>query len=118
MYTYFIALSSTTNHDFVTPTIITTITPLDVSNLRARYIRHLGVTYTDWPQQYVQLALVKVERVVRADKDIEEITKLTLQGQVDEVLLRKEPLHSLKEIFYYQNKPCPRIILIIGGPGK
>ena len=56
--------------------------------------------------------------MTRADKDIEEITKLTLQGQIDEVLLRKEPLHSLKEIFHYQNKPCPRIILIIGGPGK
>ena len=115
---YFIALSSTVNHEVVRQ--LTPTTTLDVSSLRARYIRHLSPAYTDWPQQYayVQLALVKEERVTRADEDIEEITKLTLQGQVDEVLLRKEPLHSLKEIFHYQDKPCPRIILIMGGPGK
>jgi len=78
----------------------------------------MSTVYTDWPQHYVQLALVKEERRTRSDKDIEDIAKLTLQGQVDEVLLRKEPLSDLNDIFHYQNKPCPRIILIIGGPGK
>ena len=90
-------------------------TSLDVSKLRARY---MSTVYTDWPQHYVQLALVKEERGTRSDKDIEEIAKLTLRGQIDEVLLRKEPLHDLNDIFHYQNKPCPRIILIVGGPGK
>ena len=77
----------------------------------------MSTEYTDWPQQYVQLALVK-EGVTRTDKDIEEMTRLTLQGNVDEVLLRKEPLNSLSDIFHYQNKPCPRILLIVGAPGE
>lgn len=68
-------------------------------------------------QQYVHLVLVKEEKVKRADKDLEETTKLTLQGQIDELLLKKEPLGELSDIFHYQNKPCPRLILILGGPG-
>lgn len=92
---------------------------LDVSHLQARYLKHLQSSeYSDWPQQYVQLALVKEERVTRTDSNVEEITRLTLQGQIDEVLLRKEPLYGLSDIFHYQNKPCPRIILILGGPGE
>ena len=73
---------------------------------------------TDWPHYYVQLALVKGEKVTRADKNLEEITRLTLQGQIDEILLKKEQLGELRDIFHYQNKPCPRLILIMGGPGK
>ena len=92
--------------------------PLDVSRLRARYIKHLSTDNTDWPLQYVQLALVKREKVMRADKNLEEITRLTLQGQVDELLLRKEPLGDLRDIFHYEKKPCPRLILIMGGPGE
>ena len=92
--------------------------PLDVSRLKARYIKQLSTDHTDWPSQYVQLALVKGENVTRADKNLEEITRLTLQGQVDELLLRKEPLDDLRDIFHYQNKPCPRLILIMGGPGE
>ena len=56
--------------------------------------------------------------MTRADKNLEEITRLTLQGQVDQMLLRKEPLGDLKDIFHYENKPCPRLILIMGGPGE
>ena len=70
--------------------------PLDVSRLKARYIKHLSTDHTDWPLQYVWLALVKGEKVTRADKNLEEITRLTLQGQVDELLLRKEPLGGLR----------------------
>ena len=55
--------------------------------------------------------------MTRADKNL-EITRLTLQGQVDEILLRKEPLGGLKDIFHYKNKPCPRLILIMGAPGE
>jgi len=58
------------------------------------------------------------EKVTRADKNLEEITKLTLQGQVDEILSKKEQLGELRDIFHYQNKPCPRLILIMGGPGE
>jgi len=83
--------------------------------LKARYLRYLS---RDWPHYYVRLALVKGEKVTRADKNLEEITRLTLQGQVDEILLKKEQLGELRDIFHYQNKPCPRLILIMGGPGE
>ena len=33
-------------------------------------------------------------------------------------LEKKQPLGGLKDIFYYENEPCPRLILITGGPGK
>ncbi|XP_065901640.1 protein NLRC3-like isoform X3 [Dysidea avara] len=88
--------------------------PIAVSRLQARYLRYLS---TDWPHYYVRLALVKGEKVTRADKNLEEITRLTLKGQVDEILLKKEQLGELRDIFHYQNKPCPRLILIMGGPG-
>ena len=89
--------------------------PLDVSRLKARYIKY---DHTDWSLRYVRLALVKGEKVTRANKNLEEITRLILQGQVDELLLRKEPLVDVREIFHYENKPCPRLILIMGGPGE
>ncbi|XP_065898529.1 NACHT, LRR and PYD domains-containing protein 3-like isoform X2 [Dysidea avara] len=85
-----------------------------ISRLQASYEALLR---SDWPHYYVRLALVKGERVTRADKNLEEITRLTLRGQVDEILLKKERLGGLKDIFHYQNKPCPRLILIMGGPG-
>jgi len=89
--------------------------PIAISRLQARYLRYLS---SDWPHYYVRLALVKGEKVTRADKNLEEITRLTLQGQVDEILLKKEQLGELRDIFHYQNKPCPRLILIMGGPGE
>ena len=89
--------------------------PVGISRLQARYLTYLS---TDWPHYYVRLALVKREKVTRADKNLEEITRLTLQGQVDEILLKKEQLGELRDIFHYQNKPCPRLILIMGGPGE
>ena len=72
----------------------------------------------DWPHYYVRLALVKGEKVTRADKNLEEIKRLTLQRQVDEILLNKEQLGELRDIFHYQNKPCPWLILVMGGPGE
>ena len=109
-------IRSTSTRELVTKKM--RFSPLDVSRLKARYIKHLSTDHTDWPLQYVRLALVKGEKVTRADKDLEDITRLTLQGQVDELLLRKEPLGDLRDIFHYQNKPCPRLILIMGGPGE
>lgn len=93
---------------------------VDVSKLKAWYSEHLFTTTndTDWEQHYVRLVLVKEEEINRSDNDLEEATKLTLQGQIDELLLRKEPLGEIRDIFHYQNKPCPHIILILGGPGE
>ncbi|XP_065903428.1 NACHT, LRR and PYD domains-containing protein 3-like isoform X2 [Dysidea avara] len=85
-----------------------------ISRLQASY---KALLRSDWPHYYVRLALVKGEKVTRADKNLEEITRLTLKGQVDEILLKKEQLGELRDIFHYQNKPCPRLILIMGGPG-
>ena len=114
-------IHSTGIHLTATPTKQPTTlecSPLDVSKLQTRYIKQLSTEHRDWPLQYVRLVLVKGEKVTRADKDLEEITKLTLQGQVDELLLRKEPLGDLRDIFHYKKKPCPRLILIMGAPGK
>ena len=58
------------------------------------------------------------EDVTLGDKSLNEITKLTLQGDVDKILKVKKPLCDLRDIFHYQDKPCPRLILIMGGPGK
>ena len=89
--------------------------PIGVRRLQARYLRYLS---NDWPHYYVRLALVRGEQVTRADKNLDEITRLTLQGQVDEILLKKEQLGELRDIFHYQNKTCPRLILVMGGPGE
>ena len=119
MYTYLI-VHCTGIHLTTTSEPATTVkySPLDVSRLKARYIKHLSTDHTDWSLQYIRLALVKGEKVTRVDKNLEEITRLTLQGQVDELLLRKERLGDLSDIFHYKNKPCPRLILIMGGPGE
>ena len=58
------------------------------------------------------------EDVTIRDENLNEITKLSLQGEVDKILKKKEPLGDLKDIFHYQDKPCPRLILIMGAPGE
>ena len=68
--------------------------------------------------KYIRLALVAKEDVTLRDDDLSELTKLTLQGDIDSILKKKEPLHDLRDIFFYQNEPCPRLILIMGGPGE
>ena len=55
------------------------------------------------------------EYVTIKDENLNEITKLSLQGEVDKILKKKVPLGDLKDIF---NKPCPRLILIMGAPGE
>jgi len=95
---------------------------LDVSRLKARYIKLLPTGKTDWPKhkvtQYVKLAIVKKEDVTLRDKHLNELTRLTLQGDVDKILKKKEPLNDLKDIFHYSNEDCPRLILMMGGPGE
>ena len=93
--------------------------PIDVSRLKTRY---LNLANTDWPKhkvtQYVRLAIVEKEDVTLRDYNLNEVTKLTLQGDVDKILKKKQPLGDLREIFHYENKPCPRLIVIMGGPGE
>ena len=92
---------------------------IDVSRLKARYLNQPPTCKTDWPKHnvyhYVRLALVEKEDVTLRDEHLNEITKL---GEVDKILKKKQPLSDLKDIFYYEDKPCPRLVLIMGGPGE
>ena len=96
--------------------------PIDVSRLKSRYLRQLPTAKTGWPKhkvtEFVRLALIEKEDVTLKDKNLNEITKLTLQGDVDRILKKKVPLSNLREIFHYENKPFPRLIVILGGPGE
>ena len=47
--------------------------------------------------QYVRLALIEKTDVTIRDKSLNDITKLTLLGEVDKILKKKEPLGTLKE---------------------
>ena len=95
--------------------------PIDVRRLKSRYLRQLPTAKNDWPKhrvtQYVRLAFVEKDDVTLKD-DLNDITKLTLQGDVDRILKKKKPLGDLREIFHYQDEPCPRLIVIMGGPGE
>ena len=74
---------------------------------------------SDHPLCYIQLALVRDEICnIRDKKKLNEITRHTLQGQVDEILKIKEALKELEDVFHYSNLPCPRLILIMGAPGN
>ena len=73
---------------------------------------------SDHPHCYIQLALVRGELCHIRDKKLNEITRHTLQGQVDEILKIKEPLKTLEDVFHYNSSPCPRLLLILGAPGK
>ena len=68
--------------------------------------------------EYVRLAIVEKEDITLRDESLTEVTKLTLQGDVDNILKKKQPLGDLREIFHYQNKLVPRVIVIMGGPGE
>ena len=73
---------------------------------------------SDNPHSYLQLALVRDEICNIRDKRLNEITRHTLQGQVDEILKIKEPLkRGLEDIFHYDNLPCPKLTIILGAPG-
>ena len=96
--------------------------PIDVSRLKSRYLRQLPTAKTGWPKhkvtEFVRLALIQKEDVTLNNDNLNEVTKLSLQGDVDKILKKKVPLTDLKEIFHYENKPCPRLIVVIGGPGE
>ena len=66
---------------------------IDVSRLKSRYFRQLPTAKTSWPHHevigYVRLALVKMEDVPLTDEILNEVNKLTLQGDVDKILKYK-----------------------------
>ena len=64
---------------------------------------------------YARLALVSNDHVTLNDEDL---TRFTLKKAVDKVQMRKELLGELRDIFHHHDKPCPRLILIMGGPGE
>ena len=94
----------------------------DIERLKTRYLRLQPTANTDWPKdkvtQFIRLAIIEKEGVTLRDDNLNEVTKLTLQGDVDRILKKKQPLGDLREIFHYENKPCPRLIVIMGGPGE
>jgi len=93
-----------------------------IGHLQTRYLGQLPTSKTDWPKhqvtKYLRLALVEKGDVTLMDDHLNKITQLSLRGGVDKILKKKKPLDDLRDIFYYQNKPCPRLILIMGGPGE
>ena len=95
---------------------------IDISRLKSRYLRQLLTAKTDWPKhkvtEYVRLALIQKEDVTLKDGNLNEVTKLTLQGDIDRIVKKKQPLVNLRDIFHYENKPCPRLIVVMGGPGE
>ena len=90
-------------------------------NLKTKYLRGQLFHY-DWPKhtvsKYIKLVLIEKEEVTLKDEHLNEITKLSLKGSIDKILKKKKLLSGLKEIFHYSNQPCPRLILIMGGPGE
>ena len=90
--------------------------------LKVRYVRASQQFRYDWPKhtvsKYIKLALIEKEEVTLKDEHLNEITKFSLKGSTDKILKKKKPLGGLKEIFHYGNQPCPRLILIMGGPGE
>ena len=60
---------------------------------------------------------MKDSEINRNHEALNEITKLTLQGQVDEITQMKESLNGIRDMFCYKDTICPRVILIIGAPG-
>ena len=96
--------------------------PIDVNRLKKRYLRLLPTAETGWPKhtvtEYLRLAIVEKDSITLKDDSLNEVTKLTLKGDIDRILKKKEPLQDLRELFHYQDKPCPRLIVIMGGPGE
>ena len=119
--TGFHSTTTKTNSEPAT-TVHVKISLADIERLKKRYLRKQPTAKTDWPKhkvtQYIRLAIVEKEDVTLRDENLNEVTKLTLQGDVDRILKKKQPLGDLREIFHYENEPCPRLIVIMGGPGE
>ena len=128
-YVYILRISISTGQHFATCECTSEPAPkkqksdqINVCRLKARYHRLFPPSKTDYPKhkvtQYIRLALIEKEDVTLRDDHLDELTKMTLQGDIDSILKKKEPLNDLRDIFHYQNEPCPQLILIMGGPGE
>ena len=98
--------------------IITRPKLMDTARLKIRYLNSPPAARTGWPKHvvtcYVELAIIKKEIGAQS----KNIIKHTVNGDIDRILKIKEPLADLRDIFHDQNKPCPRLIVITGGPGE
>ena len=72
---------------------------------------------TDWPNhkvsEYVNLTFAVREDTTLSDFSINKSTKQLMQNEMID-----GPFSDLKNIFHYQDLPCPRVILLVGGPGE
>ena len=84
--------------------------------LRAVYVNYPVAQADKWPptpsKLYIQLALVKKERVSRAEANY--FTHLTLQGDIDQILRMKEPIDE-EDIFVAGDNT--RSVVLEGAPG-
>lgn len=85
-------------------------------SLREQFVTLSGPRYL--VTNYARLALVSTDHVTLNDEGLNEITRFTLKNAGDEIQMRKELLGELEDIFHHQNKPCPRLILVMGGSGE
>jgi len=84
-------LHSTASEYTGEPPTIKKSSPLNVAiySTHARYCDLRPTSKTDWPKHcvthFVRLALVRKEGITIRDENLNEITKLTLQGEVDKM---------------------------------
>jgi len=87
--------------------------------VQTRYHAQCLTAESLWPKhqvtEYVSLALVEKEVVTLMDNHYNKIIQLTLQGEMDKILKRRQLLNDLMNIIYYQYKP---LILKVGGSGE
>ena len=95
---------------------------VNVTSSLSRYAKYLKALYKTRPlatygtviqvpvKTYVKLALIKKERISRLEADY--FTRLTLQGDIDQILQAKEPI-EMQDIF----KDDIRLAVIEGAPG-
>ena len=90
--------------------------------LKVRYFNQLPTSKTGIPKhnvfQYVKLAIVEKDKAIKEDEHYKDVFKLQVKGKVGQILKKKQPFFDLKEIFNHGNKPCPRLILLMGTPGE
>ena len=122
---YFAALHSTTTEYAEAQVSESSALDIAADGLRIRYIGQLFTNKADWPKHsvdtYIKLALIERSDLDLNDIDgnLDDVSKLTLErGGIDKIPKKKTPLNDMKEIFHYKNYPIPRLILIMGAPGK
>ena len=88
--------------------------------LKERHLQvHISATSNKWlpspTQKFINLAIIKKERIQRGNIDDEFVQK-SIRGQIDDILLEKSPI-KLEEIFS-KIEGERKVILIDGAPGS